>query len=73
MRQLNKAEEVLRHLTSDMDPVVKVTKTLMLPNVTSGQLLQALGTDPTVSKVSDRLTPGIGRGRGGGLGRGGGG
>ena len=52
--QLNKEEEVLRHLVSDMDPV-NITKTLILPNVTSGQLRKALSTNPTVSQVSQAL------------------
>lgn len=52
--QLNKEEEVLRHLVSDMDPV-NITKTLILPNVTSGQLRKALSTNPTVSQVSQVL------------------
>ena len=48
--QLNKAEGVLSHLVSDMAPV-RVTKTLILPNITSAQLLQALGMDAAVKEV----------------------
>ena len=51
VNQLNKAEDVLRHLMSDMAPV-RVTKTLILPSITSDQLLQALGTDAALTKVS---------------------
>ena len=51
VKQLNKSADVLRHLVSDMDPV-NVTKTLILPNVTSGQLRQALSTNAAVEQVS---------------------
>ena len=60
VKQLNKSADVLRHLVSDMDPV-NVTKTLILPNVTSGQLLQALSTNATMAEVS-----GVSSYRGGG-------
>ncbi|XP_070208594.1 early endosome antigen 1-like [Littorina saxatilis] len=43
VKQLNKAKTVLNHLVSDMVPV-QVTKTLVLPNVTSAELLLALST-----------------------------
>ena len=51
VKQLNKSALVLRHLVSDMNPV-HVTKILMLPNITSGQLRQALSTNATVAEVS---------------------
>ena len=56
--QLNKAQDVLSHLLSDMAPV-KISKTLILPSITSSQLLQALGTDTTLAQVR---TAGINQG-----------
>nr|KAG5711617.1 hypothetical protein BaRGS_016799 [Batillaria attramentaria] len=49
VKQLNKAEDVLRHLVSDLAPVT-ITKTLMLPNITSRQLVQALSTSPQIQQ-----------------------
>ncbi|KAK7091348.1 hypothetical protein V1264_009041 [Littorina saxatilis] len=49
LKQLNKAKTVLNHLMSDMGPV-QVTKTLVLPNVTSAELMQALSTAPQLQK-----------------------
>ena len=56
--QLHKAEDVLSHLVSDVAPV-KISKTLILPSITSSQLLQALGTDTTLAQVR---TAGINQG-----------
>ena len=56
--QLHKAEDVLSHLVSDVAPV-KISKTLILPSITSSQLLQALGTDTILAKVR---TAGINQG-----------
>ncbi|KAK7091343.1 uncharacterized protein [Littorina saxatilis] len=49
VKQLNKAKTVLNHLMSDMGPV-QVTKTLVLPNVTSAELMQALSTAPQLQQ-----------------------
>ncbi|XP_070209685.1 mediator of RNA polymerase II transcription subunit 12-like [Littorina saxatilis] len=49
LKQLNKAKTVLNHLMSDMGPV-QVTKTLVLPNVTSAELMQALSTAPKLKQ-----------------------
>ncbi|XP_070209679.1 uncharacterized protein [Littorina saxatilis] len=49
LKQLNKAKTVLNHLMSDMGPV-QVTKTLVLPNVTSAELMQALSTAPQLQQ-----------------------
>ena len=50
VRQLNKAREVLSHVVSDLAPV-NITKTLILPYVTSDELLQALRGNPQLQKV----------------------
>lgn len=47
VKQVNKAGYVLRYLAG-----VKVTKTLMFPNIKSNQLLRALKLDPRAAKVS---------------------
>ena len=60
VKQLERSAGVLRHVVKDMDPV-NVTKILMLPNVTSDQLLQALSTNSTLAEVS-----GVSSYRGGG-------
>ena len=49
--QLNQSADVLRQQVSGMDPV-NITKILILPNITSGQLLQALSTNAKVAEVS---------------------
>ena len=51
VKQLNRSADVLRQLVSGMDPV-NITKTLILPNITSAQLLQVLSTNATVAEVS---------------------
>nr|KAG5699982.1 hypothetical protein BaRGS_001801 [Batillaria attramentaria] len=45
VKQLKKADVTLRQLVSDLAPV-NVTRILMLPNITSQQLITALSTDP---------------------------
>nr|KAG5707767.1 hypothetical protein BaRGS_015927 [Batillaria attramentaria] len=50
VKQLEKSETVLKHLVSDVAPV-NITKALMLPNVTSQQLLQALSTNAKVQQA----------------------
>lgn len=49
IKQLNKAESVLSHLVSDL-PSVNITKTLILSNLTSQQLQQALATNGEVTQ-----------------------
>nr|KAG5685178.1 hypothetical protein BaRGS_000818 [Batillaria attramentaria] len=58
VKQLNKADVVLRQLVSDLAPV-KVTKILMLPNLTSTQLQQALDTNPHVEQDLLNLNIGL--------------
>ena len=48
--QLNKQCDTLNYLVSDV--AVRVSKTLVLPNITSDQLLRALNTDPAATQVS---------------------
>ncbi|XP_076456663.1 uncharacterized protein LOC143290966 [Babylonia areolata] len=50
VNQLNNQAFVLNHLVSDLG--VKVTKTLILPNVTSAQLRQAMGSDASATQAS---------------------
>ncbi|KAL8582568.1 hypothetical protein ACOMHN_055578 [Nucella lapillus] len=45
-KQLVNQEIALRHLVSDLPSRVRITKTLLLPSVTSGQLQWALSTSP---------------------------
>ena len=52
VKQLNKSQVVLNHLVSDMQWPVRITKVLILPNITSVELQQALKTSTTVSQVS---------------------
>ena len=59
VKQLDKEERVLAHLSSNLAPV-RITKTVVLPNITSGQLMQALSSNAQVSQVSDRrMTSGL--------------
>ena len=53
--QLDKAERNLRRLSSDLAPV-RVTKTLLLPNVQSEQVLQALSSNARVSQVRQSVS-----------------
>ncbi|XP_076439248.1 uncharacterized protein LOC143278101 [Babylonia areolata] len=48
LKQLKKGERELKHLVSDL-PSVAVSTVLMLPNVSSSQLVQALASSPAVS------------------------
>nr|KAG5694440.1 hypothetical protein BaRGS_017473 [Batillaria attramentaria] len=50
VKQLKKADVTLRQLVSDLAPV-NVTRILMLPNITSQQLMTALSTDPQAEQV----------------------
>ena len=54
--QLDKSQRVLNHLLSDLAPV-RVTKTLMLPNITSHQLHLALSSDTKAAEVSAAIAP----------------
>ena len=49
VEQVNNQETALRHLVSDMN--ITITKTLIFPNLTSIQLLQAVNNSP-VAQVS---------------------
>lgn len=51
VKQLKKSEKMLRHLISDIETPVHITRTLMLPNLTSQQLLQALQANGLVAKA----------------------
>ena len=52
LRQLIKAEEVLKHVVSDLKVPLQVIKTLIFPYVTSQQLTLAMGNaDPEVQQV----------------------
>lgn len=51
LQQLNKSEEVLRFLVSDL-PGVYVTKVLILPFVTRWQLVRVINSHPEVGQVN---------------------
>lgn len=48
--QLNKADTVLQHLVSDLKPSPRVTKTLILPNVSTARMTLLLQRDPQLAK-----------------------
>ena len=50
--QIEKAETVLKHLTSDFSPGPKITMTLILPNVPSERLRQLLEGNTHLLQVS---------------------
>ncbi|KAK7106057.1 hypothetical protein V1264_017358 [Littorina saxatilis] len=50
IKQLDKSEDVLRHVTGDMRNNPRVTKTLMLPNITTSQLQRVLKDNPAIKK-----------------------
>ncbi|XP_070185349.1 uncharacterized protein [Littorina saxatilis] len=50
VKQLNKSDDVLKHLTGDLPQRPRVTKTLMLPNVTSAQLQRVLNSKPAIKQ-----------------------
>ena len=64
VEQLEKAGAMLKHLVSGVNismtnhPVsdINIIKTLFLPNVTSGQLTEAVSTDPQLEQVRIRAT-----------------
>lgn len=55
VKQLNKAETVLKYLVSDLIDVTVVTKTIVMPNVTSAQLTRAISRDPVTVKVTQLI------------------
>ncbi|XP_025079076.1 uncharacterized protein LOC112555092 [Pomacea canaliculata] len=66
--QLDKAETVLRHVVSDLVTALTIRKTVMLPHITSGQLLQVLkdsSTDGQALARAFRACLGATTGRGG--------
>ncbi|XP_070203453.1 uncharacterized protein [Littorina saxatilis] len=50
IKQLDKSEDVLKHVTGDMQNKPRVTKTLMLPNITTSQLQRVLKDNPAIKK-----------------------
>lgn len=56
IKQLRKADDVLRHLVSDQPTPPRIQKTLMLPNVTTARLQSVLTADPQLSSVSGPFT-----------------
>ncbi|XP_070191790.1 uncharacterized protein [Littorina saxatilis] len=50
IKQLHKAEDVLKHLTDYLQPPPRVQKTLMLPNITRAQLQRVLGDNPQLTQ-----------------------
>ena len=62
VKQMDKSDEVLKHLTSDLGRQPSVTKTLMLPNVARCQLRRVLLDLPQTKQVHDMspvLTKGV--------------
>ena len=53
VKQMDKSDEVLKHLTSDLDRKPSVTKTLMLPNIPRCQLRRVLLGLPKTKEVND--------------------
>ncbi|KAK7476562.1 hypothetical protein BaRGS_00032180, partial [Batillaria attramentaria] len=51
VKQLDKSEKVIRHLTSDIHTDLAVRKTLILPYVASQQLKRVLDADPQLSEA----------------------
>ncbi|XP_070188639.1 uncharacterized protein [Littorina saxatilis] len=50
IKQLKKSGDVLRHLTSDIHDQLRVTKTLMLPNIAAVHVRRVLQKDPNLNK-----------------------
>ncbi|XP_025111158.1 uncharacterized protein LOC112574356 [Pomacea canaliculata] len=48
--QLDKAETMLSHLVSDIDPHLRITKTMAFPNLTATQVQQAIASDPQLTQ-----------------------
>lgn len=49
--QLDKAEAMLSYLVSDVAPGLSITKTIALPNLTSGKVQQVMSADPELAQV----------------------
>ncbi|XP_025112050.1 uncharacterized protein LOC112574900 [Pomacea canaliculata] len=43
--QLHKAETILSHLVSDIAPGLRITKTIVVPNITADQIQEVIATD----------------------------
>lgn len=56
INQLQKADEVLRHLVSDLQTAPRVQTTLMLPNISRAQLQRVLAGNPQLSQVGPKDT-----------------
>lgn len=54
--QLNKVQEVLTHLVSDIAPGIRVTKVIALPNLRESRMKTVLATDLDLTKVK-KTTP----------------
>jgi hypothetical protein len=52
IKQLDKSDAMLQNVTSDISPAPRITKTLMLPNVSQGQLQDVLEHNTTLATVS---------------------
>ncbi|KAK7106045.1 hypothetical protein V1264_017348 [Littorina saxatilis] len=50
INQLDKSEDVLKHVTEDMQNKPRVTKTLMLPNITTSQLQRVLKNNSAIKQ-----------------------
>ncbi|XP_025114143.1 uncharacterized protein LOC112576110 [Pomacea canaliculata] len=48
--QLDKAEKMLSHLVSDIAPEVRITKTIVVPNITAVQVQQAISDDSELTQ-----------------------
>ena len=53
IKQLEKADDVLRHLVSDLRTTPRIRTTLMLPNITTAQLQQVLADNPRLRQVTN--------------------
>ncbi|XP_070206138.1 uncharacterized protein [Littorina saxatilis] len=51
VKQLNKAEKVLAHLLSDLQPPPRVRKSVMLPNIARSQLQRVLHNNPQLEEA----------------------
>ena len=54
--QLQKADDVLKHLVSDLQTAPRIQKTLMLPNITKAQLQRVLADNPQLRQVRNSWT-----------------
>lgn len=56
MTQLDKAEVVLSHVLSDVAPGLRITKTIIFPNLKTHEVQQAITEDSHWTQVSLLLT-----------------